>query len=417
MDRIIEKKKGFQLRKHGPYVAGGCLLLMILGWLIFGNHASTLRVNRDELTISEVQKSEFKDYVRTNGQVLPIQVVQISPEEGGIVMEKVVEEGTMVHKGDVIVRLSNSNLDLQILNAEAELAEKQNLLRNTQVAMQQDRLNNQTEQAQLDMDTHRKQRTFEQNKRLYAEKLISKEDYLQSQEDYQLSAKKRSLVSKRLKQDSIYRTVQMDQMEDNLQNMRRNVVLVRQRKDKLEVRSAIDGELGLLDVELGQSIQPGQKIGQLNDLSDYKVQAQIDEHYIDRVRQGLTATFTRGEKKYQLQVRKVYPEVRDGKFRCDFIFKGERPDNISTGQTYYIDLELGQPEQAIIIPRGTFFQTTGGQWIFVLSSDGSKAYRRQIRVGRQNPQHYEILEGLEPGEKVVTSGYEAFKDNEVLVLR
>ena len=428
MDRVIEKTKTQKLMKYWPHLAGGIALLVVVGWVVFGNHASTLRVNKDELTISEVKQAEFKDYVRTNGQVLPIQVVQISPEEGGIVMEKVVEEGSHVKKGDVIVRLSNSNLDLQILNAEAELAEKQNLLRNTQVAMQQDRLNNQTEQAQLDMDTQRKQRTFEQNKRLYGEKLISKEDYLQSQEDYQLSAKKRSLVSKRLKQDSIYRTVQMDQMEDNLQNMRRNVVLVRQRKDKLEVRSAIDGELGLLDVELGQSISPGQKIGQLNDLSDYKVQAQIDEHYIDRVRQGLTATFTRGErlrvgdgtsgiKQYQLQVRKVYPEVREGKFRCDFIFKGERPENIRTGQTYYIDLELGQPEQAIIIPRGTFFQTTGGQWIFVLSSDGSKAYRRNIRIGRQNPQHYEILEGLEPGERVVTSGYEAFKDNEVLIIK
>ena len=417
MDRVIEKKKGFQLKKHGPYVAGGCLLLTVLGWLVFGNHASTLRVTQDELTISEVKSAEFKDYVRTNGQVMPIQVVQISPEEGGIVMEKVVEEGSMVHKGDVIVRLSNSNLDLQILNAESELAEKQNLLRNTQVAMQQDRLNNLTEQAQLDMDTHRKQRTFEQNKRLYDAKMINREAYVQSQEDYQLSAQKRSLVSRRLKQDSLYRSVQMDQMEDNLQNMRRNVVLVRQRKSKLEVRATATGELGLLDVELGQSIQPGQMIGQLNDLSDYKVQAQIDEHYIDRVRQGLTATFTRGDKQYQLQVRKVYPEVREGKFRCDFVFRGERPENIRTGQTYYIDLELGQPEQAILIPRGTFFQTTGGQWIFVLDKSGSKAYRRNIRVGRQNPQYYEVLEGLEPGERVVTSGYEAFKDNEILVIK
>ena len=417
MDRVIEKKKGFQLRKHGPYVAGGCLLLTVLGWLVFGNHASTLRVTQDELTISEVKSAEFKDYVRTNGQVMPIQVVQISPEEGGIVMEKVVEEGSMVHKGDVIVRLSNSNLDLQILNAESELAEKQNLLRNTQVAMQQDRLNNLTEQAQLDMDTHRKQRTFEQNKRLYDAKMINREAYVQSQEDYQLSAQKRSLVSRRLKQDSLYRSVQMDQMEDNLQNMRRNVMLVRQRKSKLEVRATATGELGLLDVELGQSIQPGQMIGQLNDLSDYKVQAQIDEHYIDRVRQGLTATFTRGDKQYQLQVRKVYPEVREGKFRCDFIFRGERPENIRTGQTYYIDLELGQPEQAVLIPRGTFFQTTGGQWIFVLDKSGSKAYRRNIRVGRQNPQYYEVLEGLEPGERVVTSGYEAFKDNEILVIK
>ena len=417
MDRVIEKTKTQRLLRYWPYMAGGCFLLVLVLWLLFGNHASTLKVNQDELTISNVQHAEFKDYVRTNGHVMPIQVVQISPEEGGIVMEKVAEEGTMVHKGDVIVRLSNSSLDLQILNAEAELAEKQNMLRNTQVAMEQDRLNNQTEKAQLDMDIKRSQRTYEQNKRLYQEKLISKEDFLKSQEDYQLSAKKRSLVTKRLKQDSIYRTVQMDQMEDNLQNMRNNVVMVRQRKDKLEIRSAIDGELGLLEVELGQSIAAGQKIGQLNDLSDYKVQAEIDEHYIDRVRQGLVGTFTRGDKQYQLQVRKVYPEVRSGKFRCDFIFKGERPENIRSGQTYYIDLELGQPEQAIMIPRGTFFQTTGGQWIFVLDKSGKKAYRRNIRIGRQNPQYYEVLEGLEPGERVVTSGYEAFKDKEVLVIK
>jgi len=417
MDRVIEKTKTQRLLKYWPYMAGGCFLLVLVLWLLFGNHASTLKVNQDELTISNVQHAEFKDYVRTNGHVMPIQVVQISPEEGGIVMEKVAEEGTMVHKGDVIVRLSNSSLDLQILNAEAELAEKQNLLRNTQVAMEQDRLNNQTEKAQLDMDIRRLQRTYEQNKRLYQEKLISKEDFLKSQEDYQLSAKKRSLVTKRLKQDSIYRTVQMDQMEDNLQNMRNNVVMVRQRKDKLEIRSAIDGELGLLEVELGQSIAAGQKIGQLNDLSDYKVQAEIDEHYIDRVRQGLVGTFTRGDKQYQLQVRKVYPEVRNGKFRCDFIFKGERPENIRSGQTYYIDLELGQPEQAIMIPRGTFFQTTGGQWIFVLDKSGKKAYRRNIRIGRQNPQYYEVLEGMEPGERVITSGYEAFKDKEVLVIK
>ena len=416
MDRIIEKKRGLQ-KKHIPYIAGGVFVLIVLLWILFGNHQSTLQVDEEDITISNVTRGEFKDYVRLNGTVIPIQVVRISPEEGGIVMEKVAEEGQKVKKGDVIIRLSNSNLDLQILNAEAELAEKQNLLRNTQVAMQQDKLNNETEQATLEMDVVRKRRAFEQNERLYKEKLISKETYLQAKEDYDLAKKKQTLIGERLKKDAQYRNIQMDQMEDNLQNMRKNVVLVRQRKDKLEVRSSIDGELGLLDVELGQSISPGEKIGQLNDLSDYKVQAQIDEHYIDRVRQGLMATFTRGDKQYQLQVRKVYPEVREGKFRCDFIFKGDRPENIRTGQTYYIELELGQPEQAIIIPRGTFFQTTGGQWIFVLSSDGSKAHRRPIRVGRQNPQHYEILEGLESGEKVITSGYEAFKDNEVLVIK
>ncbi len=416
MDRIIEKKHGFQLKKHGPYVGAGFFVLLLAWWMLFADHSSTLKVNRDELTVSKVSHAEFKDYVRTNGQVIPIQVVQVSPEEGGIVVEKVVEEGATVKKGDVIIRLKNASLDLQILNAEAELAEKQNLLRNTQVAMQQDRLNNQTEQANLDMDTQRKKRLFEQDQALYNQGLISREIYLQSQEDYQLSAKKRSLVSKRLQQDSIYRSVQMDQMEDNLDNMRKNVVLVRQRKEKLEVRSAIDGELGLLNVELGQSITPGQMIGQLNDLSDYKVEAQIDEHYIDRVKPGLTATFQRGDKKYQLRVRKVYPEVRQGRFRCDFVFKEERPQQIRSGQTYYIDLELGQSEQAILVPRGTFFQTTGGQWIFVLDKNGKKAYRRSIRIGRQNPQYYEVLEGQEPGESVITSGYEAFKDNEVLLL-
>ena len=417
MDRIIEKTKTQRMMKYWPYATGGALLSVLILWVIFGNHDATMRVEREGLTISPVTEAEFKDYMRLNGTVVPIQVVQISPEEGGIVMERVAEEGAMVRKGDVIVRLSNSNLDLQILNAEAELAEKQNLLRNTQVAMQQDKLNNETEAAQLDMDVQRKKRAYEQNERLFNEKLISKEDYLQAKEDYDLSQKKQTLIGERLKKDDQYRTIQMDQMEDNLANMRRNVVLVRERKQKLEVRAAIDGELGLLDVELGQNVAAGQKIGQINDLSDFKIQADIDEHYIDRVRQGLSATIERNGQQYQLTVRKVYPEVRQGRFRTDLVFKSKKPENIRSGQTHYLNLELGQSEQAILIPRGAFFQTTGGQWIFVLSKDGSKAYRRTIRIGRQNPQYYEVLEGLQPDEQVITSGYEAFKDNEVLVLK
>jgi HlyD family secretion protein len=376
-----------------------------------------MTVDASDITISDVTRGKFDDYVRLNGQVLPIQVVQISPEEGGIVREKVVEEGTRVRKGDVILRLSNSNLDLQILNAEAELAEKQNLLRNTQVAMQQDRLNNRTEQATLDTDCDRKHRAYEQNARLYKERLISKEVYLQSREDYKLARRKQSLISQRLKQDSIYRHVQMAQMEDNLDNMRKNVLLVRDRKNKLEVRSAIDGELGLLDVELGQNIAAGQNIGQINDLSDFKVQAQIDEHYIDRVRPGLSASFSRDGKTYLLRVRKVYPEVRNGTFRTDFVFVGERPAQMRSGQTFYVELALGKSQQATLIPRGTFFQTTGGNWIFVLDKSGRKAYRRNISIARQNPQYYEVTDGLEPGERVITSGYEAFKDNEVLVIK
>lgn len=415
MDRPIEKKSF--LRRYAGYIAAAVVAVTLLAWLIFGSTASTMTIDSNEITISDVTRGEFDDYVRLNGQVVPIQVVQISPEEGGIVREKVIEEGTKVRKGDVILRLSNSSLDLQILNAEAELAEKQNLLRNTQITMQQDQLNNRTEQATLDMDCERKLRAYKQNSRLYNEKLISQEEFLKSREDHDLARRKQQLIGQRLNQDSLYRHVQMEQMEDNLQNMRKNVLLVRERKNKLEVRSNIDGELGLLDVELGQNIQAGQNIGQINDLSDFKIETNIDEHYIDRVRAGLTATITRDGKQYQLRVRKVYPEVRNGSFRTDFVFEGTRPEQMRSGQTYYVELALGKSSQATLIPRGTFFQITGGNWIFVLDRSNKKAYRRNISIARQNPQYYEVTDGLEPGERVITSGYEAFKDNEVLILK
>lgn len=416
MDRMIERKRGIRMR-HVPYIAAGTFVLVVLLWIVFGNHQSTLRVDVDDVTLADVTRGEFKDYVRLNGTVIPIQVVHISPEEGGIVVEKVAEEGQRVNRGDVIVRLSNSSLDLQILNAEAELAEKQNLLRNTQVAMQQDRLGNETELASLEMDVARKRRGFEQNERLYGERLVSKEAFIQAKEDYDLAQRKLKLVGERLKKDAQYRSIQMEQMEDNLENMQRNVVLVRERKSKLDVRSTIDGELGLLDVELGQSVSSGQTIGQVNDLSDFKIEARIDEHYIDRVRVGLSATFEREGKTYALVVRKVYPEVREGKFRTDLVFVGTRPSNMRAGQTFYLNLELGSPIQAVLIPKGTFFQTTGGNWIFVLDKSGYTAYRRNISIGRQNPQYYEIEDGLEPGERVIISGYEAFKDNDVLKLK
>lgn len=416
MDIQLEKKKGLQ-KKHLPYVAGGAFVILLVGWIIFGNHRATLKVDARTLSIGNVTKDMFNDFVRVNGQVQPITTIQLSPLEGGIVEERLVEEGSSVKKGDVIIRLSNSNLDLSILNSEAELAEKQNFLRNTQVTMEQDKLSNRTEKLQLDLDVKRKLRAFQQQEELYKENLNSREEYLQAKEDYELAIEKRKLMIERLRQDSIYRSVQMDQMEESLENMRQNMIMIRQRVENLHVKSPIDGELGLLDVVLGQNVTMGQKIGQINDLSDFKIEAQIDEHYIDRVRAALPATFERQGASFHLKVRKVYPEVREGKFKTDFVFDGERPDNIRTGQTYYINLELGLPTEAILIPKGSFFQSTGGNWIFVVSPDGKEAYRRKIRIGRQNPQYYEVLEGLEAGEKVIVSSYESFKDNEVLVLQ
>lgn len=416
MDIKIEKGKGIKALKprHWIYIGGALLLAALIIWLVTSDLSKTLKVEQKGLTIASVKKGQFDDFVRLDGRVQPISVVQISPQEGGIVVEKVVEEGASVKKGDVLVRLRNANLDLQILNAESELAEKQNILRNTQISMEQDLLNNRTELAQVDLETVRKKRAFEQQQRLYNEKLIAREEYLQAKEDYELALRRQKLITQRLHKDSVFRLAQVDQMEDNLANMQRNVVLVRQRKDELDVVSPIDGELGLLDAELGENISAGQKIGQVSDLTNYKVTTDIDEHYIDRVATGLDATCERNGTVFSMRVRKVYPEVRDGKFRADLVFSGQRPDNIRTGQTYYLNLQLGQPTQGILIPKGTFFSATGGKWIFVLDKDGKKAYRRNIRLGRQNPQYYEVLEGLEPGEQVIVNGYEAYGDAKVL---
>ena len=417
MDKVIEKKKGVAVaftKKALPYWFGALFGAFIL-WLVLRDDASTLRVNADTLSISEVRSGEFNDYIRISGQVQPMTTIQISPQEGGIVQEILIEEGSKVKAGDEILRMSNDNLDLQILNSEAELAEKENLLRNTMISMEQQRLSVQQEKLQLQIEVKRLKRKYEQSKALYEEKLIAREEYLMAEEDYQIAAGRLELVKERATQDSLYRSVEIKQMQESLDNMRLNMQMIRKRKDNLTIKSPIDGELGLLDVVLGQSIASGMKIGQINDLDSYKIEAQIDEHYIDRVSAGLEARFERQNETFGAVIRKVYPEVREGKFKADFRFNGEQPANIRTGQTYYLNLQLGQPESAVLIPRGTFYQKTGGKWIYVVSPEGGKAVKREIRIGRQNPQFYEVLEGLEPGEKVITSGYDNFGDNEVLV--
>ena len=417
MDKIIEKKKGFAAvftKRALPYWMGALVVVFVL-WLVFRDNSSTLRVNGDTLSYGTVTRGEFNDYIRVTGQVQPMTTIQISPLEGGVVQEIVTEEGSKVQKGDVILVLSNESLDLQILNSEAELAEKENLLRNTMISMEQQKLSVKQEMLQLRVEVRRSKRAYESAKELYAEKLISKEEWLKAEEDYMLAKDRLDLVETRAQQDSLYRAVEIDQMTESLQNMRLNMKMIRKRKDNLTIKAPIDGELGLLDVALGQSIAAGVKVGQINNLDSYKIEAQVDEHYIDRVVAGLEAQFERQNESYGTVIRKVYPEVRDGKFKTDFKFSGEQPANIRTGQTYYLNLQLGQSEEAVLIPRGTFYQKTGGRWIYVVSQDGSQAVKREIRIGRQNPQYYEVLEGLEPGERVIVSGYDNFGDNEVLV--
>ena len=419
MDIKIEKKKGWRAllqMKNIPYALGGVFLVFVV-WLLLRDKASTLRVDADVVTVSEVEAGEFNDYVRLTGTVQPITTVQLSPLESGVVERIVAEEGSKVKKGDVIIEMSNNSLSMQILQSEADLAEKQNILRNTLISMEQERLSLRQEQLQLDIDVERKRRDYERKERLYKNELLSQEEWLQAKEDYELALNKRQLNVEKQRQDSLFRSNQVGQMEESLHSMTLNMQLIRERVDNLKVKAPIDGEVGMLDIVLGQSVGQGTAIGQVNDLSAYKVTAQIDEHYIDRVTMGLTASFERQETRFEMLLRKVYPEVREGQFKADFVFTGDIPENIRSGQTYYLNLQLGQPTESIFIPRGSFYQSTGGSWIYVVDASGEKAYRRQIRIGRQNPQYYEVVEGLDAGERVITSSYDNFGDHDVLILK
>lgn len=418
MDVKLEKKKGIRAlfrMKNLPY-ALGVVLVGFIGWLIFRDKATTLRIDSQLINISTVEQGNFNDYVRLSGTVQPMTSVQLSPLESGMVERIVAEEGTQVKRGDVILELSNNSLSMQILQSEADLAEKQNILRNTMISMEQERLSLRQEKLQLDLEVQRLKRVYEQNQNLYNDKLLAREEYLQAKENYELAVRKRELVLERQKQDSLYRTSQVAQMEESLRSMQLNMELIRQRVDNLKVKAPIDGEVGILDAVLGQSLSQGANIGQVNNLTTYKVQAQVDEHYIDRITTGLIASFERQDSKHEMQLYKVYPEVRNGQFKADFRFSSTVPKNIRSGQTYYLNLQLGETAEAILIPRGSFYQATGGRWIYVVDKSGEKAVRREIRIGRQNPQYYEVLEGLQPGEKVITSSYDNFGENEVLIL-
>ncbi len=416
MDKVIPKKTGRQ-KKHLGYIAIGLVAIVLIYMAFFSDRTSTYKVEKDKLIIETVTEDQFNDYITVPGTVEPITTIFLDADEGGRVEEKLIEEGSMVKKGDIILRLSNPDLYMNILNSESLLAEKENFLRSTQIEMEQERLMIKRELVTLKFDIERKARNFQQNATLIKDSLISKEDYLRSKEDLDMAKTSRDLYIEREKQDSVFRTNNIGSIKNDLQNMRNNLNMVKERVENLKVKATVDGELGILNAQIGQQITRGENMGQINVLTSYKVTSQIDEHYIDRVRTQLDATLDRQNTKFNLTVRRVYPEVRNGTFKIDMVFRDSMPDNIRTGQTYYISLQLGQPKRSVLVPIGGFFQETGGQWIFVLDPTESFATKRNISIGRKNPKYYEVLEGLKPGEKVIVSGYETFGKNEKLILK
>ena len=414
MDTEIKHKYPL-LKKYGWWAAAGVAVLGAVVWAVASGGSSSYKADFESIVIGDVTRGSFDDYVRLNGRVETGVIVQVSALETGIVEKKWVEEGTMVHEGDIILTLRNPNLRQQILDSESQLAEKQNMLRDTEIAMEKERLLLKQDLLAARTELNRKRRTAEQQADLYAESLTSREEYLKAREDCELAAETLDLLQSRLRQDSLYRSVQVAMMKESLHNMQENFTLVRQRADNLNIRASHSGQLGSLSAELGQNIASGQQIGQINILDNYKITVNIDEHYIDRVSQGLRATGQRQNQKLALTLRKVYPEVTQGQFRADLAIDGELPANIRVGQTYPVDLELGEPTEAVMVPRGSFFQSTGGQWVYVLDKEGKSAQRRDVRIGRQNYKYYEVLEGLEPGERIITSSYTTFGDADKII--
>lgn len=416
MDIQLEKKKGLKLKHYG-YIALGILLLFVGYKLIFDSSMSTFRTEKERLTLSTVTDGKFDDYITINGNVAPIATIYMDAYEGGRVSEKLIEEGSMVKKGDIILKLENMGLYEQILASESNLALKQNDLRSTKLTFDSRQVEGRKSLATAQYDVQRLRRAFEQNQELYKEELISKETFLKSKEDYELAEKQLEIVKLQTEQDDELRRTSLTGLDADLERMQKTLSMVYERLDHLNVRAPADGQLGFLDAEIGQNISQGQRIGQINVLTDFKIEADIDEHYIDRVKRDLSATLERNGTEYKLRLRKVYPEVRNGRFRVDLVFVDDKPETIRAGQSYNIRLQLGESNDALLLPKGGFFQSTGGQWVFVVNPNGDEAIRRNVRLGKQNSRYYEVLEGLQAGEQVITSNYDSFGDAERIVLK
>ncbi|NQV17438.1 MAG: HlyD family efflux transporter periplasmic adaptor subunit [Armatimonadetes bacterium] len=416
MDRIIKKKK-WTVKKILWLTIGGIIAILIIYNIFWGDRSSKLNVRTERITIEEIKEDFFQDYITITGTVFPIRTVFLDAIEGGRVEEIYIEAGSMVEEGDVILKLSNTNLHLSIMNREASLAEQMNNLRNTRLFMEQNKLDLKRQLLELDYSLSIQEREYENKKDLYEKNFISDKEFTDIKDRYEYLMDSRELVIENQKQDSLFRAVQIKQLEESVERMEENLTLVRKKLDDLNVKALVSGELAFVNAEIGEAKSAGERLGQINVLDSYKIQANIDEHYISRVNVNLPGEFVFTNETYELKATKIYPEVQNGRFSVDLEFIDNFPQNIRIGQTFRVKLELGQSKVALLVPRGGFFQSTGGQWIYVLDKSESFAEKRDIRLGSMNPRYIEVLEGLEAGEKVVISSYDNFGDVDKLILK
>jgi HlyD family secretion protein len=415
MDRKIEKKK-FGKKQFWLSIATLLLILVILQ-IIFGDKSSRLNVELEKITIAEVKNGKYQDYISVNGTVEPIQTIYLDAVESGRVEEILIEEGTRVKKGDVILRLSNYNLLLDISGNEADVARAVNDLKTARLNLENQNLQTRSNILQLQYQLRKLERTYNNNQKLFAESLVSKEDFQFSKEQYEETKMQLDLQKQKFLRDSTYTKTRIASDEESISRMQMNLNLTRRRMDDLNIKAPVDGELATLNPEVGEVINYGTRVGTINILDSYKMRVLIDEHYITRINRGLTADFEFAGKKNSLRIFKVYPEVQNGTFAVDMEFTSEIPEQIRIGQTARIHLELGESQDALLLPRGGFYQNTGGRWVFVVDASGTRATKRKITLGSQNPRYYEVIDGLKAGDKVIISDYESFGDADKLILK
>ena len=416
MDRLIEKKKW--TKKRIMLIAGGFLFAALLIYVIFSaTGKSKLNVDSERMTVAEARLSSFREFIPVTGIVQPISTIFLDLQESGRVEEIFVEDGAVLAEGQPILKLGNTDMELQIVNQETNVY---NMLMNMQLAQinaMQNTVNKQTQMVDMDNMLRENKRVYDMQSMLYESKAIAYQDFQQAKNNYDYYLERRALAMEILKQDSISSLQQIEQQRESYERSKGALDLMRRKFADLTVRAPIEGQLTSLDAEIGESKNKGQRIGQIDVLSGFKVRVDVDEHYISRIYPGLEGQYRRGDSAYTLVIQKVYTQVISGRFAVDMIFKGVTPDNIRRGQSLQIRIALGDETETLIIPRGGFYQQTGGNWIFKVAKEGGRAYRMPIRIGRQNPDYYEVLEGLEPGDRVVVNSYENYGEVQELVIK
>lgn len=416
MDRIIEKKK-YPPKKIALIAGTAIVLVVVLYSLLFAEHTSKLNVETNRVTIGNVQNGMFQEFIAVDGSVEPLKSFFLDITEGGRVEKIYTDDGRMVQKGDTILKLSNTTLQIDFMTRETQLYDLMNERQNSEISMKQDLIRKQNELAEIEYNLALAERAYKRNKMLIAEKVIPQEEYEASKDQYEYQSKRRTLADRSVKQDTRLMTERLRQLDESIRRMTANINMARGTLNNLYVVAPIAGQLSTLSAEVGESKSPGENIGQIDDLNGYKVNASIDQHYISRIHPDLTGTFDFNGKTHQVKVAKVFPEVQNNTFRVDLEFADAAPTGIRRGQTLQIKLNLNDGGKALLLPRGGFYQSTGGNWVFVVDRSGDYAVKRQIKLGRQNPQYYEVLDGLEPGEKVVLSSYDSYGDIDRLELK